>query len=240
MGCWGARPGRAPTRAPCRAPRLCPSSDRHDPRYFKRSARWTRGRRAARKSYCCCSGRPCAQRGRFDPASCCCASPAPRPTRPRTSATGPGRSGCRAAAGRDAAGGPAGCGRCRAASDMALIHVHGQRANYFVWLHAAALPAHLGPRPLVATVHGWVQDNFVRKVVTAAGVGHPARVRPRHHRVGTAAAHSAGAWAFAPEQGQRGPARHPLSGRAGERRPHAREERRRRPAPAGAFQPMPS
>lgn len=47
-----------------------------------------------------------------------------------------------------------------------VIHVHGQRANYFVWLMRRLFPRAWGRVPLVATVHGWVQDNFVRKVVT--------------------------------------------------------------------------
>jgi hypothetical protein len=47
-----------------------------------------------------------------------------------------------------------------------IIHVHGQRANYFVWLMRRLYPRTWGRAALVATVHGWVQDNFVRKVVT--------------------------------------------------------------------------
>ncbi|MDQ6694343.1 MAG: glycosyltransferase family 4 protein [Chloroflexota bacterium] len=47
-----------------------------------------------------------------------------------------------------------------------VIHVHGQRANYFIWLMRRLFPRTWGRLPLVATVHGWVQDNFVRKVVT--------------------------------------------------------------------------
>ena len=47
-----------------------------------------------------------------------------------------------------------------------IIHVHGQRANYFVWLMRRIYPRTWGRAALVATVHGWVQDNFVRKVVT--------------------------------------------------------------------------
>lgn len=49
---------------------------------------------------------------------------------------------------------------------ISIIHVHGQRANYFVWLMRRLFPRAWGRVPLVATVHGWVQDNFVRKVVT--------------------------------------------------------------------------
>lgn len=47
-----------------------------------------------------------------------------------------------------------------------LIHMHGQRANYFVWLMRRLFPRAWGRLPLVATVHGWVQDNFVRRLVT--------------------------------------------------------------------------
>ncbi|HEX8220478.1 MAG TPA: glycosyltransferase [Chloroflexia bacterium] len=47
-----------------------------------------------------------------------------------------------------------------------IFHVHGQRANYFVWLMRRLFPRAWGRVPMVATVHGWVQDNFVRKVVT--------------------------------------------------------------------------
>lgn len=47
-----------------------------------------------------------------------------------------------------------------------ILHVHGQRANYFVWLMRRLFPRAWGRVPLVATVHGWVQDNFVRRVVT--------------------------------------------------------------------------
>ncbi|HEY0070536.1 MAG TPA: glycosyltransferase family 4 protein [Chloroflexia bacterium] len=50
--------------------------------------------------------------------------------------------------------------------NVALVHVHGQRANYFIWLMRRLFPGTWGRVPLVATVHGWVQDNFVRKVVT--------------------------------------------------------------------------
>jgi glycosyltransferase involved in cell wall biosynthesis len=50
---------------------------------------------------------------------------------------------------------------------VSIIHTHGQRANYFVWLMRRLFPHTWGRLPLVATVHGWVQDNFVRKVVTA-------------------------------------------------------------------------
>ncbi len=49
---------------------------------------------------------------------------------------------------------------------ISLIHMQGQRANYFVWLMRRLFPRTWGRLPLVATVHGWVQDNFVRKVVT--------------------------------------------------------------------------
>jgi len=44
--------------------------------------------------------------------------------------------------------------------------MHGQRANYFVWLMRKLYPATWGRVSLVATVHGWVQDNLIRKVVT--------------------------------------------------------------------------
>ncbi len=47
-----------------------------------------------------------------------------------------------------------------------IIHVHGQRANYFVWIMRRLYPRTWGRAKLVATVHGWVQDNFVRKAVT--------------------------------------------------------------------------
>ncbi|MEA2574477.1 MAG: hypothetical protein QOH93_1775, partial [Chloroflexia bacterium] len=50
--------------------------------------------------------------------------------------------------------------------EVTLVHVHGQRANYFIWLMRRLFPRTWGRLPLVATVHGWVQDNFVRKVVT--------------------------------------------------------------------------
>ena len=49
---------------------------------------------------------------------------------------------------------------------VSIIHTHGQRANYFIWLMRRLFPRTWGKVPLVATVHGWVQDNFVRKVVT--------------------------------------------------------------------------
>lgn len=52
-----------------------------------------------------------------------------------------------------------------------VIHMHGQRANYFVWLLRRAFPRTWGRVPLVATVHGWVQDNFLRKVVTRLEFG---------------------------------------------------------------------
>ncbi|HST04768.1 MAG TPA: glycosyltransferase [Chloroflexia bacterium] len=47
-----------------------------------------------------------------------------------------------------------------------IVHVHGQRANYFVWIMRRLYPRAWGRVKLVATVHGWVQDNFVRKAVT--------------------------------------------------------------------------
>lgn len=50
--------------------------------------------------------------------------------------------------------------------NASVIHMHGQRANYFVWLMRRIFPRTWGRVPLVATVHGWVQDNFVRQVVT--------------------------------------------------------------------------
>jgi glycosyltransferase involved in cell wall biosynthesis len=50
--------------------------------------------------------------------------------------------------------------------DASIIHMHGQRANYFVWLMRRIFPRTWGGVPLVATVHGWVQDNLVRRVVT--------------------------------------------------------------------------
>jgi glycosyltransferase involved in cell wall biosynthesis len=49
---------------------------------------------------------------------------------------------------------------------IALIHMHGQRANYFTWLMRRLFPGTWGRLPLVATVHGWVQDKLVRKIVT--------------------------------------------------------------------------
>ncbi len=49
---------------------------------------------------------------------------------------------------------------------MSVIHMHGQRANYFVWLMRRLFPRTWGRVPLVATVHGWVQDKLVRKIVT--------------------------------------------------------------------------
>lgn len=49
---------------------------------------------------------------------------------------------------------------------IAVIHMHGQRANYFVWLMRRLFPGTWGRVPLVATVHGWVQDKLVRKIVT--------------------------------------------------------------------------
>ncbi len=49
---------------------------------------------------------------------------------------------------------------------ISLIHMQGQRANYFIWIMRRLFPRTWGRLPLVATVHGWVQDNFVRKVVT--------------------------------------------------------------------------
>jgi glycosyltransferase involved in cell wall biosynthesis len=49
---------------------------------------------------------------------------------------------------------------------VSIIHMHGQRANYFIWLMRRLFPRAWGRVPLVATVHGWVQDNFIRKVVT--------------------------------------------------------------------------
>ena len=50
---------------------------------------------------------------------------------------------------------------------MAILHVHGQRANYFVWLMRRLFPRTWGRVALVATVHGWVQDNLLRRIVTA-------------------------------------------------------------------------
>ena len=49
---------------------------------------------------------------------------------------------------------------------VSLIHVHGQRANYFIWFMRRLFPRTWGRLLLVATVHGWVQDNFVRRFVT--------------------------------------------------------------------------
>jgi glycosyltransferase involved in cell wall biosynthesis len=49
---------------------------------------------------------------------------------------------------------------------VSIVHMHGQRANYFVWLMRRLFPRTWGRLSLVATVHGWVQDNFVRRVVT--------------------------------------------------------------------------
>lgn len=51
-------------------------------------------------------------------------------------------------------------------SGVAIIHMHGQRANMFVWLMRRLFPFTWGRTPLVATVHGWVRDNAIRKVVT--------------------------------------------------------------------------
>ncbi len=51
-------------------------------------------------------------------------------------------------------------------ANMSIIHMHGQRANYFIWLMRRLFPGTWGRTPLVATVHGWVQDTFLRKVVT--------------------------------------------------------------------------
>ena len=51
-------------------------------------------------------------------------------------------------------------------AQMAIVHMHGQRANYFVWLMRRLFPRTWGRVPLVATVHGWVQDKLVRRVVT--------------------------------------------------------------------------
>lgn len=50
--------------------------------------------------------------------------------------------------------------------NVALVHMHGQRANYFIWLMRRLFPRTWGRVPLVATVHGWVQDNLVRKIVS--------------------------------------------------------------------------
>ena len=44
--------------------------------------------------------------------------------------------------------------------------MHGQRANYFIWLLRHLFPRTWGRTPLVATVHGWVQDTLPRRVVT--------------------------------------------------------------------------
>jgi glycosyltransferase involved in cell wall biosynthesis len=55
--------------------------------------------------------------------------------------------------------------------DAAVIHMHGQRANYFVWLMRRLFPRTWGRARLVATVHGWVQDTLVRKVVTRLELG---------------------------------------------------------------------
>ncbi len=52
------------------------------------------------------------------------------------------------------------------AAGIGLVHMHGQRANYFIWLLRRLFPSTWGRLPLVATVHGWVQDNLVRKLVT--------------------------------------------------------------------------
>jgi glycosyltransferase involved in cell wall biosynthesis len=51
-------------------------------------------------------------------------------------------------------------------AQMTIVHMHGQRANYFVWLMRRLFPRTWGRVPLVATVHGWVQDKLVRRVVT--------------------------------------------------------------------------
>jgi glycosyltransferase involved in cell wall biosynthesis len=50
--------------------------------------------------------------------------------------------------------------------NTAIIHMHGQRANYFIWLMRRVFPATWGRIPLVATVHGWVQDTRIRRIVT--------------------------------------------------------------------------
>jgi glycosyltransferase involved in cell wall biosynthesis len=55
--------------------------------------------------------------------------------------------------------------------NVSIIHMHGQRANFFVWLMRRIFPGTWGRVPLVATVHGWVQDNFVRKIVTRLEFG---------------------------------------------------------------------
>lgn len=49
---------------------------------------------------------------------------------------------------------------------IGVIHMHGQRANYAIWALRRLFPGTWGRVPLVATVHGWVQDNMVRKIVT--------------------------------------------------------------------------
>jgi glycosyltransferase involved in cell wall biosynthesis len=56
-------------------------------------------------------------------------------------------------------------------SGVSLIHMHGQRANYLVWIMRRLFPRTWGRVPLVATVHGWVQDNRVRKAVTRLEFG---------------------------------------------------------------------
>jgi glycosyltransferase involved in cell wall biosynthesis len=61
---------------------------------------------------------------------------------------------------------PAWLGALPRRRQMAIIHMHGQRANYFVWLMRRLFPRTWGRVPLVATVHGWVQDKLVRKIVT--------------------------------------------------------------------------
>lgn len=50
--------------------------------------------------------------------------------------------------------------------DISIVHMHGQRANYVIWLLRRLYPRTWGRLPLVATVHGWVQDNRIRRIVT--------------------------------------------------------------------------
>src|SRR6478672_2822374 len=49
---------------------------------------------------------------------------------------------------------------------VAVIHMNGQRANYFIWLLRRVFRGTWGRMPLVATVHGWVRDNRIREIVT--------------------------------------------------------------------------
>jgi glycosyltransferase involved in cell wall biosynthesis len=104
--------------------------------------------------------------GHFDPAILLLRKPSPTADPAKDFATRARALGVEVLPLQDLRGNPAWLRGLPRREQMALIHMHGQRANYFVWLMRRAFPRTWGRVPLVATVHGWVQDKLVRKVVT--------------------------------------------------------------------------